>query len=212
MLTPLDIQNKEFRKGIRGYKEVEVDSFLDEVISDYEQIYKENKNLKSKIEMLNEQLTHYDSIEDTLQKTLVVAQTTAEDVVFNARKKADIIIDEANNRAERIVDSAKDQVIDIKKEYENMKQEIFAFNTKYKSLLSSQLETIESYSKEDYKFESKTKRKEENYEFNKEVEIKTKEKNSEELRIAKDLTESKELNLMEDIQDLSNYGNQPLVE
>ena len=167
MLTPLDIQNKEFQKGIRGYKEADVDGFLDEVIADYEQIYKENKSLKNKIEMLNEQLNHYNSIEDTLQKTLVVAQTTAEDVVFNSRKRADIIVDEANNRAERIVESSKDQVIGIRREYETMKQEIFAFNTKYKSLLSSQLETIESYSQEDYKFENREAYKDENNEVKK---------------------------------------------
>lgn len=187
MLTPLDIQNKEFQKGIRGYKEAEVDGFLDEVIADYEQIYKENKNLKNKIEMLNEQLNHYDSIEDTLQKTLVVAQTTAEDVVFNSRKRADIIVDEANNRAERIVESAKDQVIGIRREYETMKQEIFAFNTKYRSLLSSQLEIIESYTKEDYKFESKETIKVENSETIKNTEENNNQDSSDDIdKIAQD--------------------------
>lgn len=153
MLTPLDIQNKEFSKGIRGYKDIEVDSFLDEVIADYELIYKENKSLKNKIEMLNEQLSHFDSIEETLQKTLVIAQTTAEDVVVTARKKSDNIVEEANNRAQKIIGDANDQVMDIKRKYESVKQEMFAFKTKYKSFLSSQLETIDSYTREDYKFD-----------------------------------------------------------
>lgn len=146
MLTPLDIQNKEFTKGFRGYAEIEVDSFLDEVISDYEHIFKENLELKSKIDMLNEQIKHYGSIENTLQKTLVVAQTTAEDVVHTARTQGDAIIDESERRAEKIIESARDQVINSKKEYERIRKEILMFRTKYKTLLNSQLEALDHYS------------------------------------------------------------------
>ena len=49
MLTPLDISNKEFKKAFRGYKEDEVDEFLDKVIADYERLYKENGELKDRI-------------------------------------------------------------------------------------------------------------------------------------------------------------------
>ena len=56
MITPLDIQNKEFKKVMRGYKESEVDEFLDKVIVDYEKLYKENIELKDKIALLNEQI------------------------------------------------------------------------------------------------------------------------------------------------------------
>ena len=56
MITPLDIQNKVFKKGIRGYNAKSVDIFLDEVIEDYEKIYKENIEFKDKINMLSDQL------------------------------------------------------------------------------------------------------------------------------------------------------------
>lgn len=56
MITPLDIQNKEFKKTIRGYKESEVDQFLDDIIKDHENLYKENLELKDKIVVLSEQI------------------------------------------------------------------------------------------------------------------------------------------------------------
>ena len=48
-LTPMDINNKEFKRGLRGYNAEEVDEFLDEVVENYEEMYKENSNLKEKV-------------------------------------------------------------------------------------------------------------------------------------------------------------------
>lgn len=145
MLTPLDIQNKEFSKGIRGYKESEVDSFLDEIIVDYEKLYKENVELKDKISMLNDQLKHYNQIEETLQNTLVVAQSTAEEVNLNAKKKAEIVIKEAEENARKIIDEAHKEVAKIQTKYEELKSEMQVFRTRFKTLLKSQLETLDSY-------------------------------------------------------------------
>ena len=80
MITPLDIQNKEFKKSFRGYKESEVDQFLDEIIEDYEKLYKENIELKDKILILTEQIKQYNNLEETLKDTLIVAQSTADEV------------------------------------------------------------------------------------------------------------------------------------
>lgn len=145
MLTPLDIQNKEFGKGFRGYVEIEVDSFLDQVITDYEHIFRENLELKNKLDLLHQQIDHYDSIENTLQKTLVVAQTTADQLVHTAKSKGDAIIEESNLKAEKIIKSARDQVIKSKEEYESIRKDILLFRTKYKSMLNSQLEAMDHY-------------------------------------------------------------------
>lgn len=63
MLTPVDIENKEFKKGIRGYREDEVDEFLDLVKEDFENIYRENLELKDKIRMYQEQINKFENIE-----------------------------------------------------------------------------------------------------------------------------------------------------
>ncbi|MCT4592896.1 MAG: DivIVA domain-containing protein [Anaeromicrobium sp.] len=148
MITPLDIQNKEFRKSMRGYKESEVDEFLDEIINDYEKLYKENKELNDKIEMVQEQIKKYETIENTLRDTLVVAQSTAEDIGSNARKQAEIIVQEAEARAKEIIGEANKEVLNINKEYEQAKQQLNIFKTRFKTLLESQLETMEKISEE----------------------------------------------------------------
>ena len=95
MLTPLDIHNKEFKRGFRGYNEEEVDEFLDRVIKDYEQLYRENIDLKENIERLNTKVDHFKHLENTLHNTLVVAQETAEGVRAAAKKEAELIVKEA---------------------------------------------------------------------------------------------------------------------
>lgn len=142
MITPLDIQNKEFTKGLRGYKEVEVDEFLDNVIDSYEKVYNENAEMKEKIRLLEEQIEKYNSLEKTLKDTLVVAQSTAEEVAMNASKKAELIIKEAENRGRKLIEDANNEVMNVRKEYEESKKEFQIFKTRFKTLLESQLDII----------------------------------------------------------------------
>lgn len=145
MITPLDIQNKEFNKSLRGYKESEVDGFLDEVMEDYEKLYKENMELKDKILLLNEQIEKYNALENTLKETLIVAQNTADEVILSAKKKSEMIIKEANNKANKLIDDANNKVKEIMEEYEILLKEMIIFRTRYKSLIESQLSTLEQF-------------------------------------------------------------------
>ncbi|SCG83525.1 Septum site-determining protein divIVA Cell division initiation protein divIVA [Proteiniborus sp. DW1] len=148
MLTPLDIQNKEFKRGVRGYKETDVDAFLDEIMIDYEKIYKENIELKDKISMLNDQIKHYNKIEETLQNTLVVAQSTAEEVKISAKKSAELIIKEAEDNSKKIIEEAKNEALKVREEYETLRKDMLVFKTRFKTLLQSQLESLDDYYKD----------------------------------------------------------------
>ena len=90
-LTPLDIHNKEFNKGFRGYDEDEVNEFLDNVIKDYELIIREKKELEEKLNEMNSRLGHFTNIEETLNKSIVIAQEAGEEVRRNAQKEAKLI-------------------------------------------------------------------------------------------------------------------------
>ena len=107
MLTPLDIHNKEFKRSIRGYDADEVDEFLDEIIKDYEKLYKENLNLKEQVENFQENINRYRELEDTLHNTLILAQQTAEEVKKNAEKEAELIIKNAHQKGEQIIFDAQ---------------------------------------------------------------------------------------------------------
>ena len=105
MITPLDIDNKRFAKQmVNGYSVEEVDDFLDELTADYSKNYKEVNELRAKVEELNNSLVQYKTIESTLQNTLVMAQSTAEEVKNVAKQKADQIVDEAKVNAQKQVD------------------------------------------------------------------------------------------------------------
>jgi len=142
MITPLDIQNKEFKKGLRGYKDDEVDEFLDQVMVDYEKLYKENSELKENIEKTNQQIDQYKNIEETLKNTLVVAQNTAEEVKANALKKSELIIQEAENRGKEIIAKSNQEADQIKSDFSELKKQMQIFKTRFKTLLEAQLEAV----------------------------------------------------------------------
>lgn len=145
LITPLDIQNKEFGKSFRGYNIREVDEFLDRVIEDYEKLYKENIEFKDKISSLANQLEQYNTLEKTLKDTLVVAQTTADDVIANSRNKAKNIVEDAEIQRNKIIEMANNDVRNIKNEYKNLKEEIFIFKTRYQSFIEAQLMSLEEF-------------------------------------------------------------------
>ncbi len=107
MITPMDIHNKTFSKKLRGYADDEVNSFLDEVASDYERIYREHREMEEQMDTLKAKLANYEKMEATMSSTLVMAQETAENVKTTAKKEAEVIVREAQNRAARIVSDAE---------------------------------------------------------------------------------------------------------
>lgn len=141
-LTPLDIHNKEFSRGFRGYDEDEVNEFLDQVIKDYELILREKKELEEKVNVLNERLDHFTNIEETLNKSLVVAQEAAEEVKRNAQKEAKLIIKEAEKNADRIVNEALSKARKIALEIEELKKQSKVFRTRFKMLIEAQLDML----------------------------------------------------------------------
>nr|WP_092068091.1 DivIVA domain-containing protein [Dendrosporobacter quercicolus]NSL46937.1 DivIVA domain-containing protein [Dendrosporobacter quercicolus DSM 1736]SDL69855.1 cell division initiation protein [Dendrosporobacter quercicolus] len=149
MLTPLDIHNKEFKRGFRGYNEDDVDEFLDLVVKDYEQLYRENGDLKETIDRLNSKLEHFQHIENTLHNTLVIAQETAEDVKFNAKKETELMIKEAEVNAQRLVDEAAGKVRRMTAEYEELQKQVQIYRTRMRTLVQAQLEMLKSSEEDD---------------------------------------------------------------
>ncbi|MBS4177193.1 DivIVA domain-containing protein [Lederbergia citrea] len=141
-LTPVDIHNKEFSRGFRGYDEDEVNEFLDQVIKDFELLIREKKELEDKLTSQNERLGHFSTIEDTLHKSIVVAQEAAEEVRGNAQKEAKLIIREAEKNADRIVNESLSKARKIAMEIEDLKKQSKVFRTRFKMLIEAQLDLI----------------------------------------------------------------------
>lgn len=149
-LSPLDIHNKEFSRNFRGYNEDEVNDFLDQIIKDYELILRENKQMEKEIAELNERIEHFVSIEDSLNKSLVVAQETAEELKQNAQKEAKLIIKEAEKNADRIINDALAESRKITIASEEIRKQAKVFRTRLKMLIEAQLDMLNSDDWEDF--------------------------------------------------------------
>jgi cell division initiation protein len=143
-LTPLDIHNKEFSRGFRGYDEDEVNEFLDQVIKDFELLIREKKELEQKVNDQDDKLKHFTNIEETLHKSIVVAQETAEDLKQNAKKEARLIVREAEKNADRIVNESLVKSRKIAMEVEELKKQAKVYRTRFRMLIEAQLDLIET--------------------------------------------------------------------
>ena len=103
MLTPMDIHNKDFKRAIRGYNSNEVDEFLDRIVSDYEKLFRENDKLKEQAGFNEKEISQYRKHEKNLQDTLMMAQSTADELIASANKQAE----DTKATAQKIADDLK---------------------------------------------------------------------------------------------------------
>lgn len=148
MITPLDIQNKEFSKVVRGYKEEEVDGFLDLLTLDLEKILEENHKLKDQVKGLSVEVERYRKSEGTVLETLEAAKALMGDISVSAEKRAEILLKNAELDAELIQREAKDSMERLNEELVSMKNRLNIFRTRYRSLLESELEKFDNLSAE----------------------------------------------------------------
>ena len=143
MLTPMDIHNKEFGKGMRGYKSDEVDEFLSELAEAYETLYRENREMTDKVEYMEKRLSQYESTEETMRNTLVLAQETGENVKEAARKEANLILEAAEQ------EDANRALREAEAKYATIANEMAVFRAKVESILTAQLQLLDGISLQD---------------------------------------------------------------
>lgn len=166
MLTPIDIQNHTLKTAVRGYSKKETDEFLEQILAGYEELFKENHDLKEKVSSLSEGIQNYKQMETTLQKALVLAEKTSAETQEAAKSKADAMIREAQTKAEAIEKEAASQAESLRKETEayaeitkakannelsetrnhvrKLVQSYESYRLQFKKLAESQIEMLES--------------------------------------------------------------------
>jgi cell division initiation protein len=139
-MTPLDIRNKQFGKGLRGYQCGEVEKFLETLSQEFESAYTENFELREKTKSLEAEISHFRQIETTLQQTLVLAQQTAEEVKQAARHEAELILKDAEQKKLASVSEAQQKWEEIQREIEDLAKKRDLLRTQLKSFLLSHLD------------------------------------------------------------------------
>lgn len=143
MLTPMDIHNKEFKRGFRGYSEEDVDAFMESIADDYEKVYREYCELKERCDKLQDKLTQYEKMESTMNSTLMLAQQTAENVKITARKEAELILQEASNKKKQMLNETTMSLQASQQELDKVVAQTRAFREKCRAILTSQLRLLD---------------------------------------------------------------------
>lgn len=142
-ITVIDIQHKSFKRQLQGYDRTEVDQFLDEVIETIEDEVTARAAAEAEIADLKERISHFKSMEESLQHTLVLAQRTADEVKAAAHKEADLIKQEARMMAEREITGLADRRDESRREYQRHADTAEKAKSELRSLLMSHLSLID---------------------------------------------------------------------
>lgn len=144
MLTPIEIHNKEFPTKFKGYDPEEVNDYLDEVIRTVEQLIRDNKDLEKRVKFNEEKVEYFNSIQETLNKSILVAQEAADRLRENARKDAEIIVFEAEKAAQAMLREAAEKATEINRETDLIKKETRIFRQRLQILTQTQLDMIKN--------------------------------------------------------------------
>ena len=145
-LSPLDIRKNEFKKSFRGFDIEEVNSFLEMVSMEYENVIRENVMVNEKYNTLSDQLKRYHDMEGTLQETLISAERTREDTLKNASKQAELIIREAEVKSISMIEDARRELSGLVSQINELRIQKDSYISRIKALIKSQLETFDNVS------------------------------------------------------------------
>ncbi len=144
MLTPVDLKQKKFKTGL-GFDKKDVSTFFDEVSESYQELYKANAELKSKVLTLTDEVQHYKLTEEELQKKLMVAEKNAEVSKSNAAREAKTMEMEAKARANEIVSQAYRDLDDAEEKFKKLQAQYSDYKIKYAELVKKHLVLLGDY-------------------------------------------------------------------
>ncbi|MCX7828795.1 MAG: DivIVA domain-containing protein [Thermanaerothrix sp.] len=147
LITPLDVVNQSFKRGLRGYDVEEVDDFLDQVAESLQAYIQRNNELERELENLKEQAEEFKSLKESLNETLILAQKSAEERVKTANEQAeervraameqaDAILREAKLKADRIVGDAEVEAAALRRELNRLTQMRCQCVAEFRAMLS----------------------------------------------------------------------------
>ena len=151
---------EKFNRALRGYDPEEVNAFLDQVITQVEKMIAEGKEKDKKIYELQhleqenihlkEKLEQYERMESTLNKAIIMAQKTSEQIKVSAIKESETLIDDAKTNASRIVNEALLRAEKTEMEANRLRRNINVFKRRLKDIIQSQMDAINDIEKVDF--------------------------------------------------------------
>lgn len=146
MITPVDIEQKEFTRGVRGYKEEEVDTFLNLIILEMENLIRTNRELSDENSKLKEELATSRNTESEVLETLETAKRLMSEISASAEKRAEVLLKNAELDADLIRREARETSERFMDESKSIRTRVSALREKYKNLLEAELERFDMLS------------------------------------------------------------------
>ena len=143
MITPADIENKEFSRAKKGYNEEEVDEFLDLIIVDMEKLIRENRQLKEELSKAHVQVDKHMSTETSVYETLESARSLMNDIAASAERRAEILLKNAELEANLITREAKESIARYTEEGSRLKGRVEMLRERYRKMLEAELEKLD---------------------------------------------------------------------
>ncbi len=144
---------EKFSRTVRGYDPDEVNAFLDKVISQVEAMVNEINDKDRKIKELQEQLEdnnglkdkleQYERMEETLNKAILMAQKTSDQIKVNAHKESETVMEDAKRNANRIINEALLKAEKIENESNLLKRNTTIFKKRVREIVETQLEIVD---------------------------------------------------------------------
>ncbi|MEW5949039.1 MAG: DivIVA domain-containing protein [Thermodesulfobacteriota bacterium] len=136
-ITPMDIQQQEFRVRFRGFDTREVDSFLELVAEELKEALHENSALKDEVKRLRETQANFEEKEKTFQTAFVSAQRVVDEMKANAERQAKLIVTQAELEAKKMVESAHVQAAQVQEEINRLKRQKAQMEYRVKAFIES---------------------------------------------------------------------------
>jgi cell division initiation protein len=160
-ITPIEINKQEFKRSLRGYDPVEVDTFLEMVGKDYEKILDQNSKYQKRIIELETELKNYKEVESTLKQTLMSVQETSDKSLENIKREADLLRKESELKANKMIEDAKRETQKLKEELITLQTQKHSLIARLRHILSSHIELLDVLEVDDFdisKLKDRTKK------------------------------------------------------
>jgi len=144
-ITPLDIRQKRFESALSGFRKTDVESFLESVASEVEELVKSNGALRDELGHLQLRLQQHLDRERTLQETLLTAQRLSEDIKTSAKKEAEFILAQAEHQAEKIVQSAHQKLVQVVDDINELKRQRVQFESQVRGIIDAHSKLLEAF-------------------------------------------------------------------
>ncbi len=142
-LTPLDIQQQQFRVRFRGFDIREVDRFLEKLAEEFSALLADNKNLREEIRRLKLETQGYKEREETFKRAMLNSQQVLEQMKENARKSAEVIIADAEVKAEKILNRAHNRLSQLHEDIAELKRQRMQIEVQIRSVIEAHTKLLE---------------------------------------------------------------------